>query len=90
MGGPHPTFNAARMRLRGEDVEIFGARQSEANALPPEDTQMDFLAVGEADESWPAFLNAVAGGDSPDAIPGIVTRTNRQPDGTVPIGRRTA
>jgi radical SAM superfamily enzyme YgiQ (UPF0313 family) len=89
MGGPHPTFNAARMRLRWEDLEIFGRQNKDANALPPEDTQLDFLAVGEADESWPALLNAVAGGDSPDVIPGIVTRTNRQPDGTVPIGQRT-
>jgi radical SAM superfamily enzyme YgiQ (UPF0313 family) len=90
MGGPHPTFNAARMRLRGEEPEVFSSGESGPTALPPEDTHLDFLAVGEADESWPAFLNAVAGGDSPDTVSGIVTRTNRLPDGTVAIGRRTS
>ena len=89
MGGPHPTFNAARMRLQGEDSGVFEAMEGGPGALPPEDTKLDFLAVGEADESWPALLNALAAGDSPDAIPGIVSKTNRQPDGTIPFGNRT-
>jgi radical SAM superfamily enzyme YgiQ (UPF0313 family) len=89
MGGPHPTFNAGRMRLRAEGPEVFATEETGPAVLPPEDTNLDFLAIGEADESWPAFLNELARGGSPDDVMGIVTRTNRRPDGTLPFGHRT-
>jgi hypothetical protein len=81
MGGPHPTFNHAKMRLHGEPAG--------GDAVRMEESHLDFLAVGEADESWPALLNVLAKGDSPDGIPGIVTRTNRRPDGKVSLKERT-
>ena len=87
MGGPHPTFNSARMRLRGETLTAPLPRPG-AQELPVEETHMDFLAVGEADEAWPELLARLAEGRSPDDVPGIVTRTNRRPDGTVPLRDR--
>ncbi len=88
MGGPHPTFNSARMRLRGETLAAPLPRPG-AQSLPLEDTYMDFLAVGEADEAWPELLARLAEGRSPDDVPGIVTPSNRRPDGTVPLRDRT-
>ncbi len=88
MGGPHPTFNHARMRLLGEDLPPVP--RPKGLPLPAEETFLDYLAVGEADDSWPRLLNALAKGDSPDAIPGIVTRGNRRADGTADVRERTS
>ena len=63
MGGPHPTFNHARMRLYQEELcpeEISGAL---APRLPVENTMLDVLVVGEADESWPFFLRPLRSGN---------------------------
>jgi DNA repair photolyase len=88
MGGPHATFNHARMRLRGESY-LPAVSPVRGHPSPVEDTQMDFLAVGEADESWPALLRTLDRGESPDAIPGILTRNNRLANGGVTIPHRT-
>jgi Radical SAM superfamily len=88
MGGPHATFNHTHMRLSGESYHP-AASPDRRHCLPVEDTQMDFLAVGEADESWPALLRALDRGESPDTIPGILTRNNRLPNGGATIPRRT-
>lgn len=82
MGGPHATFNHARMRLYREDLTGDGN-------LPIEDTQLDVLAVGECDEVWPKLLRARAAGQSIDEIPNLVTRTNRRADGKVTLKDRT-
>lgn len=87
MGGPHPTFNHARMRLLGEDLPAVP--RAKGHPLPAEETHLDYLAVGEADESWPRFLNALAAGNGVDSVPGIVTRANRRADGTVDVRERT-
>ncbi|MGE5346357.1 MAG: B12-binding domain-containing radical SAM protein [Acidithiobacillales bacterium] len=90
MGGPHPTFNYQRMRLEGEElrpkVNGDGKRRE---ILPVEETRLDYMAVGEADQSWPALLRALSKNESPDVIPGMVTRTNRKADGTIQLGERT-
>ncbi|MFN8007958.1 MAG: radical SAM protein [Terriglobia bacterium] len=88
MGGPHPTFNHARMRLRGENYQSKN-HSHDSGTLGMEETHMDYLAVGEADESWPALLQALDQGKSADSIPGILTPTNRQADGSIPIPNRT-
>lgn len=88
MGGPHATFNHARMRVRGEDYHP-AIPSGNGKALDVEETNMDFLAVGEADDSWPALLRALEKGESPDSIPGILTRTNRPSDGGAPVANRT-
>lgn len=87
MGGPHPTFNYQRMRLRGEPLAAPLPRPG-TQALPVEDTHMDFVAVGEGDEAWPELLRRLASGASADDVPGILTRTNRRPDGTIPLHDR--
>jgi radical SAM superfamily enzyme YgiQ (UPF0313 family) len=90
MGGPHPTFNYQRMRLEGEDLRPrVNADGKRREILPVEETRLDYMAVGEADASWPAFLRALSRKESPDAIPGIVTRANRRSDGSIPLGERT-
>jgi hypothetical protein len=91
MGGPHPTFNYQRMRLEGEELRPrANGNGQRGGILPVEETRLDYMAVGEADESWPALLRALSRNESPDAIPGIVTRTNRKPDGTIRLGERTS
>jgi len=90
MGGPHPTFNYQRMRLEGEELRPKANGDGKRREiLPVEETRLDFMAVGEADESWPALLRALSRNESPDAIPGIVTRTNRKEDGSIVLGERT-
>jgi len=88
MGGPHPTFNHVRMRLRGEDYnpEI---PSSGGEPLALEETNLDYLAVGEADESWPSLLRALDHAEPADSIPGILTSSNRLADGGIPIPNRT-
>jgi radical SAM superfamily enzyme YgiQ (UPF0313 family) len=84
MGGPHVTFNHARMKLYGEDLNpspVSGIVRGKP--LPIEDTMLDVLSVGEADESWPLLLRALAKNESIAGIPNIVTRANRRPDGRV-------
>jgi radical SAM superfamily enzyme YgiQ (UPF0313 family) len=87
MGGPHPTFNHARMRLCGEDynpeISSIGGKP-----LAVEETNMDYLAVGEADESWPSLLRALDRSESTHSIPGILTSKNRMADGGIPIPNR--
>jgi DNA repair photolyase len=90
MGGPHPTFNHMRMKLYGEtDLNAPGTPGSNAPPLSVEDTMLDILAVGEADEAWPTLLRALANKESIDTIPNIVTRTNRRADGKVTMKDRT-
>ncbi len=91
MGGPHPTFNHARMRLYQENLTVpAGFDPSKgAKPLPIEDTMLDYLAVGEADDTWPLMLKAIAGKESTDAISNLVSRTNRRPDGKVSMRDRT-
>jgi Radical SAM superfamily len=88
MGGPHVTFNHTRMRLAGESMAALES-WSEQRGLKVEDSQMDYLAVGEADESWPALLEALKDGVSANAIPGILTPQNRLPNGSTNITNRT-
>jgi radical SAM superfamily enzyme YgiQ (UPF0313 family) len=80
MGGPHATFNHTRMRLYEEDLRAEGLI---------EDTALDVIAVGEADEAWPALLSARSKNETLDTIPNLVTKTNRTPDGKVPMKDRT-
>lgn len=90
MGGPHPTFNYQRMRLFGEELHPkVNGNGKRREILPVEETRLDYMAVGEADDSWPAFLRTLSRKESPGAIPGIVTRTNRRPDGSILLGERT-
>ncbi len=84
MGGPHATFNHSRMRLYEEDLRFEGEA-----SLPIEDTQLDVLAVGEADETWPWLLRNLAKGESIHEIPNTVTRKNRRLDGKVTLKDRT-
>lgn len=88
MGGPHPTFNYMRMQLYGERLKLPLTFSGPAMPRVVEDTQMDALVVGEGDESWPAMLRALATGGSLDAIPNVVTRTNRRTDGSVALQDR--
>src|ERR1039457_4625225 len=87
MGGPHPTFNYPRMRLRGETLAAPPPRPG-AQALPVEETHMDFLAVGEADEAWPELLSRLAAGAAPDDVPGIVPPGNPRGGGPGPARGR--
>lgn len=90
MGGPHPTFNHSRMRLFEEDLRVEPiAPGAPARPLPVEDTMLDVLGVGEADESWPMLLRALSKGESIDEIPNFVTKTNRRADGKVNMKDRT-
>ena len=88
MGGPHCTFNHGRMRLRGESYQPGGGL-ADGNHFKLEDTHMDYLAVGEADEAWPALLHALNGGGSSETIPGILTPRNRLASGGVTMASRT-
>lgn len=85
MGGPHPTFNHTRMRLYEEELRV----SDKAAPGPIEDTALDVLAIGEADETWPMTLRALAAGETADAIPNTVTKGNRNLDGKVTIKDRT-
>jgi anaerobic magnesium-protoporphyrin IX monomethyl ester cyclase len=86
MGGPHPTFNHGRMQLYGEDLaEKHGSKTK----LGIEDTALDVLAVGEADEAWPELLRTLDSGRSIDSLPNFVTRENRSKDGKVALRDRT-
>ncbi len=89
MGGPHPTFNHARMRLYGETLNAPPAAKG-SPLLAIEDTMMDYLAVGEADDTWPLILKALSKNESIDAIANLVTRTNRRADGKVSMKDRTS
>jgi len=87
MGGPHATFNHSRMRLYEEDLRF----DDSAQALPVEDTQLDVLAVGECDETWPWMLRnlSIGGMSALDDIPNTVTKRNRRADGKVTLKDRT-
>lgn len=87
MGGPHATFNHTRMRLYEEDLRF----DNSAAALPVEDTQLDVLAIGECDETWPWMLRNLSLGGLPgiDDIPNTVTKRNRRSDGKVTLKDRT-
>ena len=90
MGGPHVTFNHTRMRLYGEDLRpsaVSGIVRGKP--LPIEETMLDVLSVGEADESWPLLLRALTRKESIDSIPNMVTRSNRRADGRVNLLERT-
>ena len=90
MGGPHVTFNHTRMNLYGEDLKpssVSGIVRGKP--LPIEDTMLDLLCVGEADESWPMLLRALEKNEPLDLIPNLVTRSNRRPDGHVNLRDRT-
>lgn len=88
MGGPHPTFNHTRMRLYQEDLRLSESL-SGARPLSIEDTWLDVLAIGEADETWPMMLRAIQRGESLDSIPNTVTKGNRNPEGKVALKDRT-
>lgn len=88
MGGPHPTFNYMRMQLCGETLKLPLTFSGPAMPRVIEDTQLDALVAGEADETWPAMLRALAAGGSLDEIPNVVTRTNRRADGSVTLRER--
>jgi anaerobic magnesium-protoporphyrin IX monomethyl ester cyclase len=90
MGGPHVTFNHTRMRLYGEDLRpsaVSGIVRGKP--LPIEETMLDVLSVGEADQSWPLLLRALTRKESIDSIPNMVTRSNRRADGRVNLLERT-
>lgn len=89
MGGPHSTFNHMRMQLEGEKLTL--PERSLGLGVPSkiEDTRLDCLAVGEADETWPQLLKALHSGQSFDHISNLVTKTNRRPDGFVNLRDRT-
>ncbi len=88
MGGPHATFNHSRMQLQGE-VLTPPPPTGKGKPLPAEETHLDVICVGEADETWPLLLRTLSRNESVDDIPGIVTRTNRRADGTVVLRDRT-
>lgn len=87
MGGPHPTFNHARMRLSGEATDML-KQNAQDNTLHLEETELDYLAIGEADQSWPALLRALDQKESADGIPGILTSRNRLPNRSIAISNR--
>jgi len=91
MGGPHATFNHTRMKLYEEDEKAFPAIEVKKGMpkLPLEDTMLDVICVGEADETWPTLLNALQKGESIHSIPNMVTKVNRRPDGKVNMKDRT-
>ena len=90
MGGPHATFNHSRMRLFGEELTSHPHPKVGNHRAPAiEDTMLDVLAVGEADDSWPQMLRKLAAKESIDAVPNLVTRTNRRADGKVSMKDRT-
>ncbi len=80
MGGPHPTFHHARMRLYREEMSL---------ATGVEDTMLDVLAVGECDEAWPLMLRRLHEKQGIDDVPNLVTATNRRADGKVTLRDRT-
>lgn len=80
MGGPHATFNHARMQLFGEQLAHTGSF---------EETDLDVLAVGEADESWPELLKRIERKEEFDSVAGMVTKKNRRVDGRVTLKDRT-
>ncbi len=88
MGGPHPTFNYMRMQLQGESLTLPLTFSGPAMPRVVEDTDLDALVVGEADETWPEMLMALAGGRALDEIPNVVTCTNRRQDGSVLLRER--
>ena len=90
MGGPHVTFNHSRMRLFGEELHpspISGIVRGKP--LPIEETMLDVLSVGEADDSWPRLLRALTRNESIDTIPNMLTKRNRREDGRVNLLDRT-
>jgi len=90
MGGPHPTFNHARMRLDREELRVTDAAAGVVASQVVEDTALDVLAVGEADESWPELIRRLTRGQEIDSIAGLVTRNNRRNDGKVNLRSRTS
>ncbi len=87
MGGPHPTFNHARMKLYDEDLRF--TKDNPLVLSPIEETELDVLAVGEADESWPELLRRIKNNQEIDSIAGLVTKRNRRADGKVTLKDRT-
>jgi radical SAM superfamily enzyme YgiQ (UPF0313 family) len=88
MGGPHATFNYMRMQLYGEQLRLPLTFSGPAMPRVIEDTQLDALVAGEADETWPMMLTRLATGGTLDDIPNVVTRTNRRSDGSIQLRER--
>lgn len=90
MGGPHSTFNHMRMQLYREQLVLPASSLGAGIPSVIEQTELDCIAVGEADEVWPELLRLLKRGESIDHLPNIVTRTNRKADGKVELRPRTA
>lgn len=88
MGGPHSTFNHTRMQLWGE--RLLPPSPAKGKVMPVEVTDLDFLAVGEADETWPQLLRALSEKSSWSHIPNLVSHLTRDPEGMVNLKPRTA
>jgi radical SAM superfamily enzyme YgiQ (UPF0313 family) len=90
MGGPHATFNHAGMQLYTESDEAFGRFRESLTELhsslpyarmhhdlPPVQSWLDALCIGEGDDAWVELLRALDRRQPVDAIPNIVTAANR-------------
>lgn len=69
MGGPHPTFNHAKIRLYGEG----GRERTEVSDL-------DAMCVGEGDDAWVELLDALENGEPLARVPNLVTKERREPE----------
>ena len=85
MGGPHTTFNHSGIQMFGESDEEFETyRKDKVNgngqrhSIAPEKSELDALCIGEGDDAWVEFLQALDAKQSIDDIPNIVTRSNRK------------
>ena len=79
------------MRLFEEELKVSSNLpcQFGNGSLAVEDTWLDILAVGEADDSWPELIRRLRSGAEIDSISGLVTRSNRRADGKVNLRNRT-
>jgi len=91
MGGPHTTFNHTGIQLRGESDDEFAQfrrnisevrnRNTSGDAqrhVITEKSELDAICIGEGDDAWVEFLQALDKQQSIDEIPNMITRTNRK------------
>lgn len=73
-------LNQALKTCRPETVTIMGGPHATYFPEVLEGSTLDAVCVGEGDEAFPEFLEAVAGGRSFDGIPNIGTRRSPRPE----------
>jgi ribosomal peptide maturation radical SAM protein 1 len=79
---------ARKLRERGEDaVFVVGGTGIDGPMGPAyleQFPEFDFVLQGEADDSWPIFLDRVAAGTEPDDVPGCILRRREEVIVSVP------